>query len=100
MLRKKKTNKEIIVEDDNEEEEIECEKLEINNTALIELCYYYDNSDLSLRDCILAFNNQINDALKPKFKFDFITLLKNPEVFNNVQKILDNTIEKSKIFFF
>ena len=54
--KKPKQNKEIIVEDENEDEN-ECEKLEINETAMIELCYYYEKAGLSLRNCILSFND-------------------------------------------
>ena len=89
----KPINKEIIIDDENEEEEIECEI--INRNAMIELCYFYENSGLSLRECILIYNNDINDELKDCFKFNFISLLKNVEAFNTVQKILDEMIKKS-----
>ena len=87
----KTTNKEIIIEEDDENEE-ECE---INKNAMIELCYFYENSGLPLYDCIMLYNNDINDELKDCFKYDFIPLLKNAEALYSVQLTLDEMIKKS-----
>ena len=50
--RPKPRNKEIIIENEAGEDD-ECEKVEIGEKALIELCLYYEQSNLSLRDCII-----------------------------------------------
>ena len=92
----KKNNKEIIAEDvDGGDDENECEKLEINEKALLELCYYYEQSNLSLRNCILSFHDQINESLNIEFRFDFLSILKIPKAINNVQKMFDEIIKES-----
>ena len=93
---KAKNNKEIIVEDvDGGDDENECEKLEINEKALLELCYYYEQSNLSLCNCILSFHDQINESLNIEFRFDFLSILKIPKAINNVQKMFDKIIKES-----
>ena len=97
----KKNNKEIIVEDvDGGDDENECEKLEINEKALLELCYYYEQSNLSLRNCILSFHDQINESLNIEFRFDFLSILKIPKAINNLQKMFDEIIKESYFFLF
>ena len=92
--RPKPKNKEIIIEDEAGEDD-ECEKLEIGENALIELCLYYEQSNLSLRDCILCYHEEINKSLNSEFKFDFLGLLNIPKAFNGIQKMFDEMIKKS-----
>ena len=95
VAKKTKANKEIIVEDDeeNENEEDECE---INSQAIIELCFYYESLGVSLYECIMLYNDDINSELKDCYKYDFVPLLKNDRALYNLQQVLDE-IDKKKL---
>ena len=92
----KQSNKEIIIEDECDENENENEEeCEINKYAIIELCFFYENSGLSLYECIMLYNDDINNELKDCFKYNFIPLLKNATALYNLQVVLDEMIKKS-----
>ena len=65
-------------------------KMNVRNLKLMKKrcysCYYYEQSNLSLRNCILSFHDQINESLNIEFRFHFLSILKIPKAINNVQK--------------
>ena len=74
-------------------------KNHIAREAIVELCYYYEMSGLPLRDCILCYHDDVNKNLNTEFRFDFFSLLNIPELFNSIEEMLNNIINK-EIFFF
>ena len=95
-VKKTKSNKEIIIEDvDGEENENEEDECEINKHAIIELCFYYETLGVSLYECIMLYNDDINSELKECYKYDFVPLLKNDRALYNLQQVLDEMIKKS-----
>ena len=68
--------------------------IEINNTALIELCYYYEMSKLSLDDCIFCYHDNINHNLNSDDRTDFPTLLHDPVKLKTIEEYLIQIINK------
>ena len=89
-----KVNK--IDDDDDTIDNSNCESIEnigINNNAIIELCYYYKMSKLSLDDCILCYD-KINQNINSCDHVNFLSLLHYPVKLKTIEEILLQIINK------
>lgn len=63
--------------DDIEETVNECEYVDINQHALVELLYFCHMSKMNVHDCILQYHETINDNLNEDERVDFINIIRN-----------------------
>ena len=100
---KVKDNKIIIDETDDECESIYFLNTEqnqpyvqlINNEkALLELCYFYDLSCLSLEDCILCYHDQLDESINIDDSFKFFTLLSDHDELKKIESVLDKILKR------
>ena len=100
---KTKDNKIIIDETDDECESIFFLNTEqnqpyvqlINNEkALLELCYFYDLSCLSLENCILCYHDQLDESINIDDSFKFFTLLSDQDELKKIESVLDKILKR------
>ena len=81
--------------DDDEIEEVQTQNIDcelINNTALIELCYY-DHSKLSLIDTILCYHEMINQNISTKCHVEFINLVCDGAKLKSIEERINQIIK-------
>ena len=100
---KTKDNKIIIDETDDECESIfflNAEQNQIyielinNEKALLELCYFYDMSNLSLENCILCYHDQLDESINIGFDFKFFSLLNDLDELKKIESVLDKILKR------
>ena len=100
---KTKDNKIIIDETDDECESIfflNAEQNQIyielinNEKALLELCYFYDVSGLSLENCILCYHDQLDESINIDDSFKFFTLLSDHDELKKIESVLDKILKR------
>ena len=100
---KTKDNKIIIDETDDECESIFFLNVEqnqiyielINNEkALLELCYFYDVSGLSLENCLLCYHKQLDESINTHCDFKFFTLLSDLNALEKIEAVLNKILKK------
>ena len=104
---KSKDNSKVIVDEMEDECEsvffLNEEKIYIelinNERALLELCYFYDVSGLSLENCILCYHDQLDESINIRCGFKFFSLLVDLSELEKIETIL-NKILKRNLFFF
>ena len=100
---KTKDNKIIIDETDDECESIFFLNVEqnqiyielINNEkALLELCYFYDVSGLSLENCLLCYHNQLDESINIGRGFKFFSLLTDLAEVKKIENVLNKILKR------
>ena len=100
---KVKDNKIIIDETDDECESIYFLNTEQNQTyiqlinnekALLELCYFYDLSCLSLENCILCYHDQLDESINIDVSFKFFTLLSDCDELKKIESVLNKILKR------
>ena len=100
---KPKDNKVIIDEMDDECESIyffNTEQNQIyielinNNSALLELCYFYELSGLCLENCILCYHDQLDKSINIGGGFKFFSLLADHDKLKKIESVLDKILKR------
>ena len=101
---KTKENSKII----NDETDDECESVLFLNTEknqpyielinnekmLLELCYFYDESGLSLENCLLCYHNQLDECINTHCDFKFFSLLSDLNALEKIEVVLNKILKK------
>ena len=65
-----------------------------NEKALLELCYFYDLSCLSLENCILCYHDQLDESINIDVSFKFFTLLSDCDELKKIESVLNKILKR------
>ena len=65
-----------------------------NEKALLELCYFYDKSSLSLENCILCYHDQLDKSINIGVDVKFFSLLTDLDELKKIESVLDKILKR------